>query len=166
MSTIEFNELLLDNADPLKPFASNLTREPEIAKDLFQETLCRALVNQDKYQPGSNIKAWLFTIMRNIFINEYRRQSRQRTAFEDGSGKRRTELRKVTTNNEGESLLEMKQALHAIDRLPQIYKTPFLLYFEGYRYQEISTLLNEPLGTIKSRIHFARKLLRDQISKN
>ena len=85
MSAAEFNELLLSNADPLKTFSVSLTRDQEMAKDLFQETLYKALANQDKYSRGTNIKAWLFTIMRNIFINDYRRKSKQRTIFDNGS---------------------------------------------------------------------------------
>jgi len=72
---------------------------------------------------------------------------------------------KVVVNNGGENSLQLKEILNAIYQLPQIFRTPFLLYFEGYRYQEISESLNEPLGTIKSRIHFARKLLKEQLSR-
>jgi RNA polymerase sigma-70 factor (ECF subfamily) len=75
MSTIDFNQMLLNNAEFLKPFAVTLTRDNETAKDLYQETLFRALSNKDKYNAGTNIKAWLYTIMRNIFINNYRRNA-------------------------------------------------------------------------------------------
>ena len=85
MSAAEFNELLVSNADPLKPFAVSLTRDQEIAKDLFQETLYKALANQNKYSTGTNIRAWLFTIMRNIFINDYRRKAKQRIIFANNS---------------------------------------------------------------------------------
>ena len=59
----------------------------------------------------------------------------------------------------------MKEINKAIDHLPEIFKTPFLLYFDGYKYQEIADVLNEPLGTVKSRIHFARKLLKEQLTR-
>ncbi|HQR02399.1 MAG TPA: sigma factor, partial [Ferruginibacter sp.] len=72
MSTIEFNQALVSNSDYLRPFAMTLTRDAESAKDLVQETLFRALANKEKYLDGTNIKAWLYTIMRNIFINNYR----------------------------------------------------------------------------------------------
>ena len=71
MSNIEFNQLLVNNAEFLKPFAITLTRDTEDAKDLFQETIFRALANKDKYNVGTNVKAWLYTIMRNIFINNF-----------------------------------------------------------------------------------------------
>lgn len=163
MSASEFNELLLGNADPLKPFAVSLTRDQEIAKDLFQETLYKALANQDKYSTGTNIKAWLFTIMRNIFINDYRRKAKQRMIFDSASNEALINSGKIIVCNGGENSLQLKEIQKAIYQLPQIFKIPFLLYFEGYRYHEISESLNEPLGTIKSRIHFARKLLKEQL---
>ena len=76
MATIEFNQLLLSNAEFLKPFAVTLTKNMETAKDLFQETMFKALANKEKYNVGTNIKAWLYTIMRNIFINDYRRKAK------------------------------------------------------------------------------------------
>ncbi len=163
MSAAEFNELLLGNANPLRPFAVNLTHDQETAKDLFQETLYKALANQDKYSTGTNIKAWLFTIMRNIFINDYRRRSKQRTIFDNGTNEILINSGKIIACNGGENSLQMNEIQKAIYQLPQVFKIPFLLYYEGYRYDEISKSLNEPLGTIKSRIHFARKLLKEKL---
>jgi len=165
MSTIEFNEILLGNADFLKPFAINLTRDNEAANDLYQETLYKALANHDKYSNGTNIKAWLFTIMRNIFINDYRRKVKQRTIFDSTPNDYLINLKQTAVNNAAESDMRVKEIKNAIQQLPEIFKTPFLLYFDGYKYHEIADVLNEPLGTIKSRIHFARKLLKEQISR-
>ena len=165
MSAAEFNELLLSNADPLKPFAVSLTHDQEVAKDLFQETLYKALANQDKYSTGTNIKAWLFTIMRNIFINNYRRKAKQKTIFDNTPEDYLINLKQASITNGAESNLRIKEIRTAIDHLPEIFKMPFLLYLDGYKYQEISGYLQEPLGTIKSRIHFARKLLKEQISR-
>ena len=81
MGALEFNQLLVTNAEFLKPFAITLTRDSEAAKDLFQETLYRAIANKEKYNVGTNIKAWLYTIMRNIFINNYRRKSQTKDHF-------------------------------------------------------------------------------------
>src|SRR5436190_3852984 len=81
MSTLEFDQVLINNTDYLRPFAMTLTRDAESAKDLLQETLYKALANKEKYSTGTNIKAWLYTIMRNIFINNYRRRSKQNTIF-------------------------------------------------------------------------------------
>jgi RNA polymerase sigma factor (sigma-70 family) len=165
MSTVEFNQILLRNADFLRPFAITLTRDQETAKDLMQETLFRALANKEKYNVGTNIKAWLYTIMRNIFINNYRRRAKQNTIFDYTSNDFLLNYNQLTATNGAESKLTIKDIYSAIYRLPEIFKKPFLLYFEGYKYHEIADLLTEPLGTIKSRIHFARKLLKAQVSR-
>ena len=165
MASLEFNNMLISNSDFLKPFAINLTRDSEAAKDLYQETMFKALANQDKYSVGTNIKAWLFTIMRNIFINDYRRKAKQRTIFDNTPNDYLINLNQAAVSNAAESELRIKEIHQAIQELPEIFKTPFLLYFDGFKYHEIAHVLNEPLGTIKSRIHFARKLLKEQISR-
>ena len=165
MSTIEFNQMLVNNAEFLKPFAVTLTRDQEAAKDLFQETLFRALANKDKYNVGTNIKAWLYTIMRNIFINNYRRKAKQNTIFDSTPNDFLLNQNQATTANAAESTLRLKDIQLAIHNLPDIFRNPFLLYFDGFKYHEIADMLNEPLGTIKSRIHFARKLLKTQINR-
>ena len=165
MSTIEFNQVLINTADYLKPFAITLTRDTEAAKDLLQETMYRALVNKDKYNSGTNIKAWLYTIMRNIFINDYRRRSKQNTIFDASPNEYLLDHNQPRIVNDAESVLALKDIQGAIYQLPQIFKDPFLLYFEGYKYNEIAGILREPLGTIKSRIHFARKLLKQQLTR-
>jgi len=165
MASLEFNNLLISNADFLKPFANNLTKDSETAKDLFQETLYKALANQEKYNVGTNIKAWLFTIMRNIFINDYRRKAKHQTIFDNTPNDFLLNYNQAAVFNQAEADLRIKEIYHAIHQLPEIFKTPFLLYFDGYKYHEIAEALNEPLGTIKSRIHFARKLLKEQIKR-
>ncbi|MBS4065703.1 MAG: RNA polymerase sigma factor [Chitinophagaceae bacterium] len=166
MSTVEFNQMLVNNTDFLKPFAFTLTRDNETAKDLLQETMFRALANREKYNVGTNIKAWLYTIMRNIFINNYRRRVKQNTIFDSTPNDFLLNYQQATVSNEAERTLRMKEIQNAIHHLPEIFKNPFMLYFEGFKYHEIAEALNEPLGTIKSRIHFARKLLKEQISRN
>ena len=165
MSTVEFNQMLVNNAEFLKPFAITLTRDSEAAKDLFQETLYRALANKDKYSVGTNIKAWLYTIMRNIFINNYRRKVKQNTIFDSTPNDFLLNQTQSVVANNAESNLRLKDIQEAIHNLPQIFRNPFLLYFDGFKYHEIADMLGEPLGTIKSRIHFARKLLKAQIQR-
>jgi RNA polymerase sigma factor (sigma-70 family) len=165
MSTQEFNQLLLQNSEYLRPFAVTLTKDQETAKDLLQETMFRALSNHDKYSVGTNIKAWLYTIMRNIFINNYRRKSKQNTIFDNTPNDFLLDYNQSAVANEAESNIRIKYINAAIHNLPGIFKQPFMLYFEGYKYHEIADMLQEPLGTIKSRIHFARKLLKTQINK-
>jgi RNA polymerase sigma-70 factor (ECF subfamily) len=165
MSTPEFNELITNNTSFLKPFAFTLTRDNESAKDLVQETLFRALANRDKYNVGTNIKAWLYTIMRNIFINDYRKKSKQATVFDNTPNDFLIDNNQTSVSNEAIAKLNLKEVQEAIHALPIIFKNPFLLYFDGYKYHEIADMLDEPLGTIKSRIHFARKLLKNQLNR-
>ncbi len=164
MATMEFNQMLISNTEFLKPFAITLTRDNETAKDLLQETLYRALANKDKYNVGTNIKAWLYTIMRNIFINNYRRKAKQNTIFDKTANDFLLDHNQSAVANRAEITLDLKKFKAAIHHLPHIFRNPFMLYFEGYKYHEIADMLHEPLGTIKSRIHFARKLLKEQIA--
>jgi RNA polymerase sigma factor (sigma-70 family) len=152
----EFNWLVLNNSEGLKPFAINLTRDHEAARDLYQETMFKAFAYRNKYEPGTNIRAWLFTIMRNIFINDYRKQLRKKVVMEE-----KKYLTPVSVLSP--DLTAIKEIYSLINDLPSIFRTACLLYLEGYQYQEIAGKLNEPLGTIKSRIHFAKKNLQKKI---
>lgn len=163
MNAIDFNQLLLHNADHLRPFAITLTKDTEKAKDLYQETLLRAYSNMEKYNLGTNIKAWLYTIMRNIFINDYRKNAKHRELL--AAGGRSVLAAQTVDQNMGVELIQTKIIKKAMNELPEIFKNPFLLYIDGFRYNEIADLLGEPLGTIKSRIHFARKLLKSQLER-
>ncbi|MBU3713957.1 MAG: RNA polymerase sigma factor [Ferruginibacter sp.] len=165
MGTSELDQLIIGNVDFLKPFAFTLTRDTESAKDLTQETIYKALANRDKYNVGTNVKAWMYTIMRNIFINNYRRKNRQNVIFDNTPNDFLLDHNQSAVSNSAESNLKLKEIKTAINNLPDIFKHPFILYYEGYKYNEIAEYLHEPLGTIKSRIHFARKLLKEEISR-
>jgi RNA polymerase sigma factor (sigma-70 family) len=165
MPVPQFDEMVVSNADFLKPFAITLTRDFEMAQDLYQETLYRALANKEKYNVGTNIKAWMYTIMRNIFINNYRRRAKRNTIFDSTPNDFLLDQGQVEASNDAEAVLKLKDIQKAMHELPEIFRNPFLLYFEGYKYHEIAHMLSEPLGTIKSRIHFARKLLKEQIQR-
>ena len=103
--------------------------------------------------------------MRNIFINNYRRKSKQNTIFDNTPNDFLLDYNQVTVANKAETALSLKDIEIAIHHLPHIFRNPFMLYFEGYKYHEIAEMLKEPLGTIKSRIHFARKLLKEQLTR-
>jgi len=166
MSNQEFEEILVNNSEFLRPFAFTLTKDNESARDLTQETLCRAWAYKDKYHVGTNIRAWLYTIMRNIFINDYRRKSRHHVIFDHTPNDFLVDHKQSAVANQAETGIQLKEIHQAIHKLPDIFKYPFVLYFEGYKYNEISDYLKEPLGTVKSRIHFARKLLKAELSRN
>lgn len=159
MSSAEFNNLVLTNSSELKPFAISLTRDHEAANDLCQETIYKAFAYREKYEHGTNIKAWLYTIMRNIFINEYRRNERKRAVMD---AVKHSQQQYAVSSEINVRLKEIHSAIH---KLPSILKTACLLYLEGYKYHEIAFALNEPLGTIKSRIHFAKKQLQKQLDR-
>ena len=159
MSITEFNSLVLNQSESLKPFAISLTRDHEEAKDLCQETLYKAFAYREKYEQGTNIKAWLYTIMRNIFINDYRRNTRKQLVMDT------VKYSQTSQENSSELNLRLREIEAAIHRLPSIFKNACLLYLQGYKYHEIAYALNEPLGTIKSRIHFAKKTLQKQLDR-
>jgi RNA polymerase sigma-70 factor (ECF subfamily) len=159
MGITEFNSLVLNNSEGLKPFAISLTRDHEEANDLCQETLYKAFAYRDKYEQGTNIKAWLYTIMRNIFINDYRRNGRKKIVY-DAMKYSQTHFATSSEIN-----LRLKEIDNAINKLPAIFKSACILYLQGYKYHEIAHALNEPLGTIKSRIHFAKKLLQKHLDR-
>jgi RNA polymerase sigma-70 factor (ECF subfamily) len=163
MTDRDFTLIVTNHSDFLHPYAISLTNNHEDAKDLFQETMLKALLNKDKYQFGTNLKAWLYTIMRNIFINNYRRNKKfmkieNEAASEIIIGNSRT------VNNNGWANLRMSEIKTAINNLPEVFQVSFELYYTGYKYQEISEVLKEPLGTIKSRIHLARKILKSELA--
>jgi RNA polymerase sigma-70 factor (ECF subfamily) len=107
----------------------------------------------------------MYTIMRNIFINDYRKKARQQTIFDSTPNDFLLNHNQTAVSNSAEINLTLKDIKASIHELPDIFKHPFVLYFEGYNYNEIASLLAEPLGTIKSRIHFARKLLKEQLNR-
>lgn len=163
MLTADFNKILAKDTQSLMPFAFTLTHNGEDAKDLLQDTIYRALSNLDKFNQDTNIKAWLFTIMRNIFINNYRKKARENKVVHVVPQETLNYHISPAYNSFQENTFAVKEIKKAIHQLPEIFKVPFVMYFEGYKYKEIAEYLNEPLGTVKSRIHFARKLLQEML---
>ena len=165
MSTIEFNGQFQGMAKLLHSFAYNLTKNSEDAKDLFQETSFRALRNKDKFRDGTNFKAWLFTIMKNIFINNYRKKVRANTIMDATDNNYYINSGSAVIENNAESNIMMDELTAMIDSLEDGIRIPFMMHYEGFKYQEIADELELPLGTIKSRIFFARKEMKDLINK-
>lgn len=166
MTATDFNLMLAQhNERHLKPFALSLTGDGADAQDLCQDTMLRALQYRDKFQFGTNLKAWLFTMMRNIFINKYRRQKRMATTELPAGESGTYQPQSLTTQNGAFAHMRMMEIGGAMERLPRTFRLAFELYYTGYKYQEIADLVQEPLGTIKSRIHFARKALVAQLER-
>ena len=163
MSTIDFSTEISQLEHVLTNFALKLTRNMEDAKDLYQETAYRALVNQDKFRVGTNIKAWMFTIMRNIFINNYRKKVKKNTILDATDNQYYLNSGGPTILNDADSSIMMKELTEIVNRLEDNTRVPFLMHYYGYKYQEIADQLDLPLGTIKSRIFFARKELKAHV---
>ena len=162
MSIIEFNTNFNKLTILLNSFAYNLTKNSEDAADLFQETALRALSNKDKFRPGTNFKAWSFTIMKNIFINNYRKKKKRNTII-DSTDNQFFINSGASVENDADGDILMKELKRMIASLDDDLKVPFMKHYQGFKYQEIAEELELPLGTVKSRIFFARKALKSMI---
>lgn len=145
----------------LKRYAYSLTLNMEDAKDLVQETFYKALVNEDKFDAQTNIKAWLYTILKNTFINDYRRKSKKEKIF--SSDVKDYVLNSKPAESNPESDVNYKDLNVLVNSLEPEFRIPFQMHDDGYKYQEIADELGLQLGTVKSRIHFSRKKLMDKI---
>jgi RNA polymerase sigma-70 factor (ECF subfamily) len=144
----------------LRAFALKLTGNPADAEDLYQDTALRIITNADKYHPGTNFKAWAVTIMRNIFINNYRKKLRRNLIIDQTPNNYYLDSGTEVIPNDGETSVEFTELMGMVDTLPEDFRKPFMMAFEGFKYEEIAEELGSPLGTIKSRIFFARKKLQ------
>lgn len=163
MKTITLNDQICGHMDCLERFAFKFTRDLDDANDLVQDTIIKAIRYRDKYQPGTNLRGWLFTIMRNTFINDYRRGTVRASLIDTTEDLNSQQLHKSAIKNEGENKFMMEDINKALDRLQPEYAIPFLRYFEGYKYHEIAEELQIPIGTVKTRIFLARKNLKHDL---
>lgn len=150
-----------DQIPYLYMIAYKYTKESVMADDLVQETVYKALKNMDKFKKGTNLKAWLSTILRNNFINEYRKKSKYFNTDNIVSFVGNKE--KYRGSNNGYIMMQVEFINQAIDELPMSLKEPFMLCYEGFSYTEISEKLELPLGTVKSRIFHARTKLKEKL---
>jgi len=166
MSTINFSREISNLESALSNFAFKLTKNREDSKDLYQETAYRALVNQSKFRVGTNLKAWLFTMMRNIFINNYRKKIKRNTILDSTDNQFYLNSGGPVILNDANSSIMMNELQELINKLEDSIRVPFMMHYYGYKYQEIAEQLDLPLGTIKSRIFFARKELKKAVLTN
>lgn len=159
MTAIEFNTRILSEKQALKNFALSLTHNTDDALDLMQDTYVKAITYRNKFEDSTNLKAWLFTIMKNTFINSYRRAVKTRQILQSNADQAMARAFKNNYQDITESRLAAKDILNKIEKLDDEYKIPFTRYYTGYRYEEIAKEMQLPLGTIKSRIFLARKQL-------
>jgi RNA polymerase sigma-70 factor (ECF subfamily) len=160
MTALEFSYKVDKLSLSLKPFALRLTRDMEDANDLLQETLLKAFSNREKYTDGTNLKAWMYTIMKNTFITNYQRMVRKNTFIDSTDNMHYINSSSNTIENSAYGKFAMKDITKAIENLDDAYKVPFTMHFRGFKYHEIAEKLNIPIGTVKNRIHIARKELK------
>ncbi len=160
MTQLQFNRQLSDYSDSLRLFALNFTKDIEDANDLVQDTLLKAITYYNKFKEGTNLKGWLFIIMRNIFINNYRRSVKTNVLITQSEDISFANLYYSATHNKAEGKFVLTDICEALATLQTEYYTPFVRYFEGFKYHEIADELSIPIGTVKTRIHVARGLLK------
>jgi len=144
-------------------FARKFTNDLEDANDLVQDTMIKAIRYANMYKEGTNLRGWLYTIMKNTFINSYKKVSRKNSIMDTSEELSSAQLKKSASNNLGENKFMMEDINKAMKGLQPEYAIPFLKYFEGYKYHEIADELHIPIGTVKTRIHMARQVLKGSL---
>lgn len=156
-----FEDKLIELQNNMMNFALTLTSNREQAKDLLQETTLKALDNKDKYYENVNFKGWVFTIMHNIFVNNYRRIVRSQTMIDQTENLYHLNMSQDSGFDTPEGAYTIAEINKVINSFNSDYKVPFSMHVSGYKYEEIANMLRLPTGTVKSRIFFARKRLQE-----
>jgi RNA polymerase sigma factor (sigma-70 family) len=160
MTALEFSYAITQSTKALKPFALRLTRDTDEAADLLQDTVLKAFVHRDKFSEGTNLKAWMYTIMKNTFITNYQKLVKRKTFIDTTENLHYLNSLQFTTRNSGEQKFAMEDINKALTQLDASFREPFMMYFHGYKYHEIADKLAIPIGTVKNRIHLARQELK------
>lgn len=156
-----FKSMVFAMQSNLMAFAMKLTLNKEEAQDLVQDTNLKALKNEAKFVDASNPRGWMLTIMRNIFINNYRRSTRENIVFDTSDDGYLLNLPQESGMSNPEGAFALGEITSIIEKFPEDYRQPFNLHVAGYKYEEIADKLRMPLGTVKSRIFTIRKQLRE-----
>lgn len=162
-TNLNFEYMVQKEIAAMKSLAMQLTKNTEDANDLVQETILKALRYKEKFSEGTNFKGWLFTILKNTFINNYRRMMKRNTFLDATDNTYYLDLPTHKTENQAELKFIRKDLELAIDSLPTELRVTFMLNMEGFKYHEIAEALNIPIGTVKTRIFVARRLLRKKL---
>ncbi len=163
MTALEFSNLINQESGTLKNYAFMLTRNVEDANDLVQETMLKAFSYRNKFLTGTNLKGWLYTIMKNSFINNYRRMVRRKTFIDTTDNNFLMDVPGNLTENLGEASFVRTDIDAAMNNLPDDLKITFSLNIDGFKYHEIAEKLDIPIGTVKTRIFVAKRKLRKQL---
>lgn len=165
MTTLQFNDSLLGLQDRLRYFALSLTSNDNDASDLLQETILKALTYRNQFVSNTNFKAWVFTIMKNTFINNYRRDQKSKNTFDSTDDAIRLANKKNYESETPEVVHSVLELNNTIERLEDEFRIPFRMHTEGFKYKEIAEKLSLPIGTVKSRIFFTRKKLQEMLKE-
>jgi RNA polymerase sigma factor (sigma-70 family) len=164
MTSLEFTRQVSDLRGTLKALSRKFTTDHDDALDLVQDTIFRALTYRDKFVQDTNLKGWLFTIMRNTYINNYRKHQRVRMLRGAAGEPHFLTIKDHHTFSIPDSRVEYKEICRQIDALKDEYSIPFKMHISGYKYHEIAEHLSIPIGTVKNRIHNARQETQRQLA--
>lgn len=164
MTTVEFNKNLVSLEDNLMKFALSLTTDQAKAEDLVQDTYMKAITYKDKFVDYTNLKAWVFTIMKNTFINNYRRSVKENTIIDGSQDLYFLNMPQDSGFNSPESSYSLEELEKVVDSLEDEFRIPFRMHVQGFKYKEIADKLNLKIGTVKSRIFFTRKKLMELLN--
>ncbi len=165
LNEMQFEKELNDVQDMVFRFALKLTGNYQDAQDLWQEACIRAFRYRCKFELGTNFKAWMSTIVQNLFITRYRRRQRKPLVNEPIETFAFALESKNMVANEGEVNLRLQVIYRQLSTLSELYSIPFLLHYQGFEYKEIAERLDLPIGTVKSRIFTARQQLKERLNK-
>ncbi|RZK40586.1 MAG: RNA polymerase sigma factor [Pedobacter sp.] len=159
MTLQEFSNRVYRNSEEMRQLSIKLTRNSADAEDLVQQTFLRAYTYRHHYDPSADVKYWLFRIMKNQFINDFRYKVKRNTTLISVEYLDTGAIGKLIVDNVADSDLSIQDIYAAVNSLAPIYRSPLVYYIQGYKYSEISEILGLTLGTVKRRIFEARKML-------
>ena len=163
MKTAEFDQNIAKLRPTLRTFTYRFTSNREESQDLVQDTILKALTYRDKFREDTNLKGWLFTIMRNTYINSYRKTQRERTTHDDTKELYLLNVEDEHTFNRPEASMEFKEVWRNMNTIKNDLLIPFKMHTSGYKYHEIAKHLKIPVGTVKNRIFHARKEIQKKL---
>ncbi|MDN3588796.1 sigma-70 family RNA polymerase sigma factor [Pedobacter aquatilis] len=160
MNQAEFAIQVNKASEKLFVHALKFTKDEDDAKDLVQDTLVKAIRFSHRFESNTNLKSWLYVIMRNTFVNDYRNKKRKDNLITTAEDITYNHLLNSASTNSSITSFALTDISKALNSIPESYRVPFTLYFEGYKYEEIAEKLDIPIGTVKTRIHEARIRLK------
>lgn len=163
MEKVEFTQGILAMEQDLHRFAYKLTADRDSANDLVQDCVLHALDNREKFTYTKNLKGWMYTLMRNIFVNNYRRTIREMNLIDDTYSLGQQNMIEDEDSERFASTYDIKLLYRVIHAIPDDMKIPFQMFVAGFKYREIAEKLGLPMGTVKSRLFFIRKRLKEEL---